>query len=436
MNRSVLIETVFYFLLLLGLMTRNGDVLALTIPFAVYLGAGIFYGPKKLRLKVTRAIPENRVAAGSQAVIKISLTNSGDDLEEVFVEDMCPNGLDLAKKTPQMLTLLPSGGKAELEYSVKGNRGSFFFRDVRIIARDHLGIVRRHMLLSAPEELVFFPELPKLKTIKIRPRQTRGYAGPILSRQAGSGLDFFGVREYQSGDPRNRINWKLSERHIRSIYTNDFERERIADIVLVLDARMSSEIRFGDESLFEYAVRATAALADDFLTDGNRVGLLIYGLNPKWTFPGYGNHHKKRIEKALLAAKTEEAGLFEHMDRLSIRRFPARSQIVMINPLLNDDTSIFTRLKKCEFEILVVSPDPIDFEKKVLTAFDNLRISKNIQVAARIADLERELRIRKLRKLGIRIVNWQVDTSLDRAIHSTMDKFPHTSHHIRLEAAL
>lgn len=436
MNKHVLIETVFYFLFFLGLITRNGDVLALTIPLAVYLGAGIFYGPKKLRLKVIRTLPENRVAGGCQAVIRINLTNLGDDLEEVFVEDMCPKGLDLVKKMPKMLTLMPAGGNAELEYSVKGNRGSFLFKDVRIIAGDHLGIVRQHITLSAPEELVFFPEVPKLKRVNIHPRQTRGYAGPILSRQAGSGLDFFGVREYQSGDPRNRINWKLSERYIRSIYTNDFERERIADIVLILDARMSSEIRLGNESLFEYAVRATVSLADGFLRDGNRVGLLIYGYDPKWTFPGYGSLHKKRIEKALLQAKTQEAGLFEHMDRLPIRRFPARSQVVMINPLLNDDSAIFTRLKKCVFEILVISPDPIDFEKKIVTVSDHPGISKNIQVAARIADLERQLRIRKLSKMGIRIVNWQVDTSLDRAIHSTMDKSPHTSHHIRLEAAL
>lgn len=434
MDRPVIIETVFYFLLLLGLMTRNGDVLALTIPLAVYLGAGIFYGPKKLRLKVIRTLHENRVAEGNPAIIRINLTNSGEDLEEVLVEDINPEALDLVGNKPKLLTLLPAGGKAELKYSVKGTRGLFYFDAVRITANDHLGIIRRSMMVSVPEELVFHPEVPKLKQVNIRPKQTRGYAGPILSRQAGAGLDFFGVREYQQGDPRNRINWKLSGRHSRTIYTNDFERERIADIVLILDARMSSEIRFGDESLFEYAVRATASLADGFLTEGNRVGLLIYGFNPNWTFPGYGRVHKKRIEKALLQAKTEESGLFENMDHLPIRLLPARSMIVMANPLLNDDTSIITRLKKCGYEILVISPDPIDFEQKMVIAFDNPGISKDIQVAVRIANLERELRIRKLRKIGTRVVNWQVDTPLDRAIHLTMGRFPHPFHHMHLES--
>ena len=297
MQRPILIESVFYILLLLGLLTRHGEVLALTLPLAIYLCVGIYYSPKKMRLKVTRLLETKLVASEKSAIVKIIVTNLGDDLEEAFVEDICPNGLDLVEKEPQLLSPLPTGGEIVLEYSVKGNRGSFNFDNVRITANDHLGVVHQSMLFSAPEELVFPPEIQQLKRVNIRPAQTRGYAGPILSRQAGSGLDFFGVREYQIGDPRNRINWKLSERHSQNIYTNDFERERLANIVLILDARISSEIRFGKESLFEYSVLATASLADVFLSDGNRVGLLVHGFDHKWTFPGYGRPHKKRIEK-------------------------------------------------------------------------------------------------------------------------------------------
>jgi len=434
MQRPILIESVFYILLLLGLLTRHGGVLALTLPLAIYLCIGIYYSPKELRLKVTRSLEPKRVNSDKLAIIKINVTNLGDDLEEVLVEDICPIGLDLVGKKPNMLSPLPTGGKVVLEYPVKGYRGSFNFDNVRITANDHLGVFQQSMLISAPEELVFYPVIPKLKRVNIRPTQTRGYAGPILSRQAGSGLDFFGVREYQSGDPRNRINWKLSERHSQSIYTNDFERERFANIILLLDARMRNEIRFGKESLFEYSVLATASLADVFLKDGNRVGLLIYGFDPKWTFPGYGRPHKKRIEKALLQAKAEESGLFGHMDHLPVRQFPARSQIVMVNPLLSNDATIFTRLKKYGFSILVISPDPIDFEKKMVTASDKPEILEEIHLATRIASLERKLRIREISKIGIPIVNWRVDASLDNEIHSTMGRFFFPCHHTRLES--
>jgi len=433
MQGPILIESLFFVILILGLMTRQGDVLALTLPFAIYLCIGIFYSPREMRLKVTRSLEAKRVVSEKSAIIKINVTNLGDDLEEVLVEDICPNGLNLVEKKSRLLSPLPAGGKLLLEYPVKGYRGSFKFDNVQITAKDNLGIVQKSMLISVPEELVFHPQIPKLKRVNIRPTQTRGYAGPILSQQAGSGLDFYGVREYQPGDPRNRINWKLSERHSQSIYTNEFERERFANIVLILDARMSSEIRFGKESLFEYSVLATASLADVFLTDGNRVGLLCYGFDPKWTFLGYGKPHKKRIEKALLQVKAEESGLFERMNRLPVRRFPARSQIVMINPLLNNDTTVFTQLKKYGFSILVISPEPIDFEKKIATISEKPGTLEEIHLATRIANFERKLRIREISKMGIPIVNWPVDSSLDSVIHATMGRFFFPSHYTRLE---
>jgi len=434
MQRPTLIESVFYMLLLLGLLTRHGDILALTLPLAIYLCVGIYYSPKKLQMKVTRLLETKLVASEKSAIVKIYVKNLGDDLEEVLVEDIVPDGLDLVAEEHKLYSSLPTGGEIVLEYPVKGNRGSFNFDNVRITANDRLGVIQQSMLYSAPEELVFHPEIHQLKRINIRPAQTLGYAGPILSRQAGSGLDFFGVREYQSGDPRNRINWKLSERHSQNIYTNDFERERLANIVLILDARMSSEIRFGKESLFEYSSLATASLADVFLTDGNRVGLLVYGLDPKWTFPGYGRPHKKRIEQALVHAKTEESGLFENMDHLPIRRFPARSQIVIVNPLLNNDVTIFKRLKKYGFSILVISPDPIDFEKKMVIASNKSEVSEELHLATRIASLERILRMREISKMGIPIVNWRIDASLDNEIQSTMGRFLHPSHYTRLES--
>ncbi len=76
---------------------------------------------------------------------------------------------------------------------------------------------------------------------------------------------------------RTGSNWWLSARHQQEVYTNVFEQERIADVGLVLDARERSSVTPNGESLFEYSVQVTAALAEAFLNDGNRVGLLVYG---------------------------------------------------------------------------------------------------------------------------------------------------------------
>ena len=90
--------------------------------------------------------------------------------------------------------------------------------------------------------------------------------------------------------------------------------------------------------------------------------------------------------------------------------------------------------KEYGFSILVISPDPIDFEKKMVNSSNKPGVSEDIHLATRIASLERKLRIREISKMGIPIVNWRVDASLDNEIHSTMGRFLHQSHYTRLES--
>ena len=147
-------------------------------------------------------------------------------------------------------------------------------------------------------------------------------------------MNFFGVREYQVGDPLRWINWRVVARHTEFLFTNVFEQERIADVGLILDARQQNDVLSPDGPLFDHAVRATASLAEVFLGAGNRVGLLIYGSGMTRTFPGYGKVQRDRIMRALARAKTGFNYALESLEYLPTRFFPARSQIVMISPLL------------------------------------------------------------------------------------------------------
>ena len=76
----------------------------------------------------------------------------------------------------------------------------------------------------------------------------------------------------------------------------------MADVGIVLDGRERSNLFAGGRSLFEHSVVASAALADAFLTQGNRVGLLIYSQYLQWTVPGYGKLQRERILQALSGA--------------------------------------------------------------------------------------------------------------------------------------
>lgn len=419
MRRLLLLIGLVYGLVFLGLVTLKGELLALAVPLVIYLGAALFYGPEELRLRATRTLSADRVSGDTPVVVKLAVTNEGSRLEEVLVEDILPPPLALADGESRALVSLRPGETVALEYTLSGRRGSYEFQGAQVTASDQLGLFRRKAMLPAPAHLTVLPEVLKLRRIMIRPLQTHGYAGPVPARRGGSGVEFFGVREYQPGDPRRWINWRVSARHPRALFANEFEQERIADVGLILDARQRSDVRSKGDSLFEHSVCATASLAEVFMNDGNRVGLLVYGGFLDWTFPGYGKVQRERILRALARAETGESLVFQSLDYLPTRFFPAKSQLVMISPLCKDDLPMLIRLRARGYQLLVISPDPIPFEVKALG------LGPDVALATRIARLERVLILRRLRQAGIQIVDWQVDRPFDQTVHSSLGRLPH-----------
>ncbi|MGC9469628.1 MAG: DUF58 domain-containing protein, partial [Anaerolineae bacterium] len=329
------------------------------------------------------------------------------------VHEQVPAGLKVTGDTSAIIGLA-SGEEFTLTYEVEGPRGAYRFSGPSIAAQEHLGLFRRHIRYSVSNKLSVLPALPKVRSIPIRPLRTRGFAGPIPSRHAGPGTDFYGVRNYEPGDPWRWINWRLSARHPRDLFTNQFEWERIADVGLILDARERTDVTVNGVALFEHAVEAAASLADSFIGEGNHVGLLIYGRGLERTFPGYGKHQHQRIMRALSQAKIGDSLVFDSLDYLPTRFFPAKSQIVLISPLCEDDPPVLSRLRSRGYEIIVVSPDPVTYEAQALEP----GIARAL--AERIARAERALWIHQLQRIGVQVVDWQVDKPLDIAVHAAL----------------
>jgi uncharacterized protein (DUF58 family) len=417
-RRVILLSSLAYALLFLGLGTLNGGMLALAIPLVVLLGAAFLWRPETPQLRIVRSLSAESVSPGTPVVVTLSVVNEGSPLEEVAIEDAVPPALEVIDGEASTLSSLPMGGEIEIAYTVRGKRGAFEFRDVRVAAGEHLGVFRQHATFPVPGRLFVLPEISRMRQVAIRPLRTRAYAGCIPARQGGGGVAFYGVREYQPGDPLRWINWRVSARHRHQVFTNEFEQERVADVGLILDARRRSNIRGAGGMLFEYAVAATASLALSFLNDGNRVGLLVYGGFLDWTFPGYGRLQRKRILETLARAETGASMVFESFDYLPTRFFPAKSQLVLVSPLCDSDPPMLVQLRARGYQLLVISPDPVSFEARMLGA------QPDVELAARIALLERALLLRRLRRAGIQVVDWQVDQPLDRVVHASLARTP------------
>ncbi len=455
-NSSViLLSLVVYGLLFMALLTRNGSILALTLPFIFFLAAAYLYAPKSPRLKINRQLSDETVSAGRPVTMTVTVTNLGEDLDEILVIDQPPKDLKIIEGATANFARLPQGESLVVQYTLQGDRGSYPIDRTYINVNDHLSLVSWRITLRQRARFSIKPAVWRLRSIPIRPLNTHLYTGPIPARRGGDGMNFFEVRSYQIGDPLRQINWKATaSAQFRSdggeLFTNKFEVERVSDVGIILDARLQTNVtipnageRVVDDpnahtpmfsSLFEYNVTAAAAMADLFLRDGHRVGLLIYGRGQQATFPGYGKSQRERILRALAQARTGENMALENLSYLPVRFFPPRSQIVLVSSLSPADPPILTRLLAHGYKLLVISPDPVTYEASAYNpGFDTPRNMRRNQrrnqrrtqrLARRFARIERVLLLRRLQSYGITIIDWDVSIPLEQVLGKVMLRAP------------
>lgn len=399
-----LIVSLSLILIYLGLAFRNSSLLILAFPYLLFSLVAFWSKLPRAILNGQRELESSYITGGHTCRIRVTFTNEGGELEEVKVLDLAPQEAQLEGACDYFGVLKP-GQAVTLQYTVRGLRGKYEFSGLLVSIRDLWGLRRREDFFSAPGSLTFLPQAENLGKIKISPRRTRIFAGIIKSRAGGSGLEFWGTRAYVPGDSLRHLNWKAGVRWDLWI-TNLFEQEQIADIGIILDARRIVEVKNGQESLFEHAVRAAASLAKYFLKEGNRVGLLVYGNYIAWTYPGIGKQHYARIMAALAEAELGDHAVFKEFQNIPTRLFPPASQLVIISPLYNKDIFPLRYLRALDYQVLVISPNPIAFEKSSLPK------SHLLETAEKIASWERNIIISKLRRSGIRVVDWNVQEPL------------------------
>jgi uncharacterized protein (DUF58 family) len=250
------------------------------------------------------------------------------------------------------------------------------------------------------------PEYNRFQRLNIRPRGTLHSPGSIPARLAGSGTDFWGIREYHPGDSLRWLDWRLVARHPRQFFTKEFEQEEIADIGLILDARQKAYVQVDGDELFEYAVSATSSLAEAFLQQGHRVSLLALNGSILAVYPGYGKVQLKRILRSLSTVETGDNFSINRLDYLPLRVFSSHALLVVISPLVNDDTPFFYRLRASGYQVLAISPDPFDFAAALFAK------DRPSQMALRATRLKRRLRLRDIAQLQIKVIDWPVKQPL------------------------
>ncbi len=416
MNKALILLLIIFSLLLTALVTYNADLIWMALLCLIYLGTGLLQSPsaREIRLRATRSVAKDTTSSLATIEVSVVITNQGPAFVRLLLSDPLQSGMSLKQGQNKQAVILQAGENAVFKYTFQSERGSFVWKTIRAKLSDPFGLIETELDLPAEAKIQVQPELNKFRPFPLRPQRTLHSAGSIPARLGGSGTDFWGVREYHPGDPLRRLDWRLTARHPHKFFTKEFEQEEIADIGLILDARQKTNLQIGEDSLFEYAARATASLAEVFLRQGNRVSLLVYQRHLASVFPGYGKLQLNRVLHTLAQITPESASSFDSLQFVPIQMFSSHSLIVIISPLTSGDWRFFRRLRAYSYQVLLISPDPLDYARRVLPADLDGRL------ATRLTRLERQIEINQITQLWIPVIDWQVSQPLAPLVRNAL----------------
>lgn len=409
-NKLILLVILIFAVMLASLVVRDGKLMVLSMPFLAYLITGLIQAPTSIALEVRRSVNKPGVVAQEPVETNLKIRNQGGTLKNLYLSDTHFPSMRIQSGQTYRRTFLSPGETIDLGYGFVAERGLYSWASIQAVASDPFGLFELKQEIPARGELAVRPPSINLGHLSLRPTMTLHSAGPISIRLSGSSTDFLGVREYRSGDSLRHLNWRLAGRHPRELFTNEYEREEIGDFGLILDARRLTDAIAMEEELFESSIRAVLALSELFLKEGNRVSLLIFGENMDSLFPGYGKKQLHRIEWSLARAKLGASLPLGYLEYFPTRLFPSRSIMTILSPLGTYDYDTYVRLRSFGYEILLISPDPVDYVSRTLP------LTEINQLAVRAARVERRVQLMQLIKLGVKVIDWQVNQPLQKVL--------------------
>jgi uncharacterized repeat protein (TIGR01451 family) len=368
-------------------------------------------------LAVERRVGTDHPEPGEEVEVTVTVENTGDGwLADLRVVDGVPAGLRVVDGSPRYATALRAGETVRFSYVVVATRGEHTFDPVRALARDPSGATEseRRVDATGAATVECTPDLNARGEVPVFAQAARR-TGRVRTDTAGEGVEFHSVREYQQGDPLSRVDWNRVAT-AGEFATLQFHEERAATVVVVVDARRPAYVTDdpAGPAVPERQLAAADRLASSLLSAGDSVGLAAFSPEWCWLEPRGGDTQRARIQRHLAThpAFGSERPTDPFYGRPPLRRLreelPGHAQLVVCSPLCDDyAVELLREFHARGSPVTVVSPDP--------TGGDS--------TGQRLAAVERAVRISRLRRSGVRVVDWESDQPLRAALDTAQGRW-------------
>lgn len=407
-----------------GLVLDNFLIFA-TIPVVMYM-AFVYIQSEVLQPKVKfeRSIERSQIDEDETTQVRLRVTNYGGtkipllQITDNVPEDVMDEKLTVAKFNCS----LDAGETKDFFYILKPKSfGLYNLGPVRLKCEDVHGFATKEMEFSSVSDLVVLPKATqKLTHFKISPRRTKPWPGEISSRRVGLGLDNYSIRQFVAGDSYRRVNWRASARASEEqLLLNEQKAELGADTMILVDARPVSNVGSKTDSTVTSSIHAAISISDKLLKDRNRVGLITVGSYTDRIQPGFGRRQYDRLVLSLIRVRPGEFATFENIARYLRFYFSNLTQIILVSPMTDYDSfAAAAEMSRLGYELIVVSPNPLDYRS---TGGRTFRKNPRVEaISVELAQLIRKANIMQLRKIHIAVVDWRKNEPLDHALTKTM----------------
>ncbi len=231
--------------------------------------------------------------------------------------------------------------------------------------------------------------------------------GTHLTRHIGPGVEYADVRRYVPGDQLRTVNWPVSARR-GNLHVTERLTDRAADVVVLIDGYPQPPGPATEAT--DRIVRGAVQVVQSALRSGDRAGIVaLGGRHPRWLGADIGRRQFYRILDAVLTAGD---GFETTPGTLAPRAALPPGAIVIA----------FSTLLDTEFALAL-----IDLRKRghTVVAVDVLEGAPfeetDDKLVARMWSLQRSFMYRDMGTIGVDVVSWRGDATLDQAMHLVPD---------------
>jgi uncharacterized protein (DUF58 family) len=255
-------------------------------------------------------------------------------------------------------------------------------------------------------DVTVFPLTPPQATM-LPPTELLDRLGTHLTRHIGSGVEYADIRAYVPGDQLRTVNWPVSARRGR-LHVTQRLTDRSADVVVLIDGYPQPAGPATEST--ERIVRGAAQVVQTALRNGDRAGIVaLGGRRPRWLGADIGQRQFYRVLDAILGAGDE----FESTTGTLAPRAALPSGAIVVG---------FSTLLDTEFALALIE---LRRRGHVVVAVDVLQGSpfRSVQdpLVDRMWTLQRSAMYRDMGTVGVDVVAWQPDRTLDQSMRMVPD---------------